>query len=201
VTIIDDDGNETSIPLKNLKPGNRIVVRNQELIPMEKGIVSSENELVTLYSDSIQSLLDGGDTYSLNFDVNTSTTDEAYEIRQQLLDESPYLSDTVMKSAIYKENVLPNAMIRDVLVANPQSAKSPEILEKAVERMDPMPEEMMEEILEGLYIKGNLEILEDKMASHKTAKYQALHKLESYYKHDTLCIQGSRDSLVSFWST
>ena len=106
-----------------------------------------------------------------------------------------------MKSAIYKENVLPNAMIRDVLVANPQSAKSSEIIDKVNDRVDPMPEEMMEEILEGMFIKGNLELLEDHLATHKTKKYHSLNRLESFYKQDTLDAQGSRDSLISLWST
>ncbi|MFA4852159.1 MAG: C1 family peptidase [Bacteroidales bacterium] len=169
-------------------------------LSVEKNVVSSENEMVTTYADSIQTVLDGGDTYTLNLDVMTSFPDEAYEIREQLLDESPYLSDTVMKSAIYKENVLPNAMIRDVLVANPQSAKSSEIIDKVNERNDPMSEEMMYDILEGRNFKGNLEILEDKLASHKTTKYESLHKLESYYKIDTIDFQGSQDSLIALWS-
>jgi hypothetical protein len=168
---------------------------------LERNTINSENEQVIIYSDSIQALKDGGDTYSLNFDVFTSTTDEAYDIRQQLLDESPYLSDTVIKSAIYKENVLPNAMIRDVLVANPQSAKSSEILDKVDERIEPMPEEMMEDILEGRTIKGDLEILEDQLAAHQTAKYSSLRKLESNYKQDTLDFQGSQDSLISLWES
>ncbi len=103
-----------------------------------------------------------------------------------------------MKSAILKENVLPNAMIRDVLVANPQSAKSSEIIDKVDERIDPMPEEMM--VLEGRNIKGALEILEDSLALHMTSKYKSLHKLESYYKNDTLDISGSKDSLICIWS-
>ena len=167
----------------------------------ERDNIAMENELITFYTDSIQTVKDGGDTYSLNLDVMTSMPNEAYQVRQQLLNESPYLSDTVMKSAIFKENVLPNAMVRDVLVANPQSAKSSEIIEKVNDRIDPMPEEMMDEILENLFIKGNLEILQDKLASHKTNKYHSLNRLESYYKQDTLDVQGSRDSLISLWST
>jgi len=115
-------------------------------------------------------------------------------------DESPYLSDTVMKSAIYKENVLPNAMLRDILVANPQSAKSTEILDNINERFDPMPEEMMAEIMEGRTFEGALEILEGELATHKTTKYESLHKLESYYKQDTLDFTGSLDSLINLWS-
>jgi hypothetical protein len=123
-----------------------------------------------------------------------------WKIGTMKLDESPYLSDTVMKSAIYKENVLPNEMIRDVLVANPQAAKSSEIIDKVNERNDPMSQEMMDDILEGRNFKGNLEILEDKLASHKTIKYESLYKLESYYKLDTIDFPGSQDSLISLWS-
>ena len=168
-------------------------------LSLEKNLISFENELLVTYSDSIQALKDGGDTYALNLNVYTSTPDESYQIRQQLLDESPYLSDTVMKSAILKENVFPNAMIRDVLVANPQSAKSSEILIEVNERMDPMPDEMFEEILEGRTYKGNLELMQDKLAGHQTEKYSSLRKLESYYKQDTLDSQGSQDSLINLW--
>ncbi|HOX77553.1 MAG TPA: T9SS type A sorting domain-containing protein [Bacteroidales bacterium] len=166
---------------------------------LEKNLISFENELLVTYSDSIQALKDGGDTYTLNLNVYTSTPEESYQIRQQLLDESPYLSDTVIKSAIIKENVLPNVMIRDVLVANPQAAKSSEILDKVIERIDPMPEEMMSDILNGRIIKGALEVLEDKFASHNTLKYKSLIKLESYYKLDTLDFHGSLDSLTNLW--
>jgi hypothetical protein len=167
---------------------------------LEKSFVSFENVIVDTYVDSIQLVEDGGNTYALNLDVYTSTPDEAFEVRQELLDESPYLSDTVMKSAIEKENVLPNVMIRDVLVANPQAAKSSEVLGKINERNDPMPEEMMGEILDGRTYKGNLEILEDSLAKHKTLKFISLHKLESYYKNDTLDLQGALDSLINTWT-
>jgi hypothetical protein len=130
---------------------------------------------------------------------NFGTTELSNKLTMEL-DESPYLSDTAMKSAIYNENVLPNAMIRDVLVANPQSAKSSQIIDKVNERIDPMPEEMMNEILQGRNIEGNLEVLEAKLSEHKSAKYKSLYKLESFYKQDTLDFQGSMDSLVNLWS-
>lgn len=40
VTIVDEQGNETSIPLKELKIGHRIIVRNQELIPADAILLS-----------------------------------------------------------------------------------------------------------------------------------------------------------------
>jgi len=45
VTIVDDTGHESTIPLKNLKPGNRIVVRNQELIPADAILVKGEGHI------------------------------------------------------------------------------------------------------------------------------------------------------------
>jgi Cu+-exporting ATPase len=45
VTILDDDGKESTIPLKNLRPGNRIMVRNQELIPADAILVSGQGHI------------------------------------------------------------------------------------------------------------------------------------------------------------
>jgi P-type Cu+ transporter len=45
VTIIDDYGLESTIPLKNLKPGNRIVVRNQELVPADAILVKGDGHI------------------------------------------------------------------------------------------------------------------------------------------------------------
>jgi P-type Cu+ transporter len=42
VTIIEDDGRESTVPLKNLKPGIRIIVRNQELIPADSILIKGE---------------------------------------------------------------------------------------------------------------------------------------------------------------
>jgi Cu+-exporting ATPase len=45
VTIIEDDGQESTIPLKNLKPGNRILVRNQELVPADAILVKGDGHI------------------------------------------------------------------------------------------------------------------------------------------------------------
>ena len=162
----------------------------------EKSTLSTEAIQITAYNDTLNQLVDGGDTESLNFDVQTSFPNEALQVRQELLDESPYLSDTVMKSAIDKENVLPNAMIRDVLVANPHSAKSATILEILDDRFDPMPEYMMAEIMGGLNVTGTIEILERKLVRHSSIRGKSLTKLLRYYKNDTINAWAS-DSLIA----
>ena len=134
----------------------------------------------------LYALIDGGDTDELNTDVVMSFPDEALEVRQQLLDESPYLSDSVMKSAIYKEDVLPNAMIRDVLVANPQSAKSDEVLDALDYRWDPMPDYMMGEIMAGKDSLGSKEIMEIQIKGYKHLRNLAFNELVGIYLRDTV---------------
>jgi len=160
--------------------------------------VELENEIIIAesYMDTLNMLVDGGDTESLNWDVQMSFPGEALEIRQLLLNESPYLSDTVMKSAIGKENVLPNAMIRDVLTANPQSAKSPEVLKTINGRINPMPDYMMDEIMQGATVYGSRELVEQQLVLHKTKRDKSLTKLLRHYRSDTLNQAASTDSII-----
>jgi P-type Cu+ transporter len=42
VTILDEEGQESTIPLKKLKPGQRMLVRNQELVPADAILVKGD---------------------------------------------------------------------------------------------------------------------------------------------------------------
>jgi hypothetical protein len=165
-------------------------------ISNEKNNLIEETESIIADEDSLTFLIDGGETDLLNFDIQTSFPDEALLLRQELLDNSPFLSDTVMKSAIYKDDVLPNAIIRDILTANPQSAKSDGILEAVVNRIDPLPDYMLTEILQGQNVYGAKEIMEQNLAEHKLQRDKSLSKLIKYYKADTNNIESDLDSLI-----
>jgi hypothetical protein len=165
----------------------------------EKSALISENSLIDLYQDTLLTLVDGGNTEGLNFDVLTSFPEEALVIRQELMDESPYLSDTVMVSAIEKEEVLPGAMVRDILVTNPQAAKSNKILDALVQRQDSIPGYMMEEIMQGLETYGAKELLEQEIGNHIAKKERAWTNLNLYYKNDTAELSEARDSLIALY--
>jgi len=162
--------------------------------------VINESSIILDYTDSLNLLVDGGSTESLSFDIQTSMPYEAMDLRQQLLNESPYLSDTVMKSAIEKENVLPNVMIKDILVANPHSVKSPDLLRQLNNRLILMPDYWMAEIMDGINYYGAKELLEKSLALHSSARAQSFMKLISEYKYDTLNAYA-RDSLKNLLKT
>ena len=149
-------------------------------------------------SDSIgnvlNTLIDGGFTDLLNFEVITSTPPEALQTRNELIAESPYLSDTVMKTSITKEEVLDNTMIRDVLVANPQSAKSDDIINMLENRTVPMPDYMMAQILAGADTVGAKEILEAQETWWNSEATQSYIRLLNYFKGDSVT-PANEDSL------
>ncbi len=148
-------------------------------------------------SMQLQNTVDGGSTENLTFEVLGSIPPEALELHDQLLLESPYLSDTVMKTAIDRENVLPNAMLRDILVQNPQAAKSDEIMNKLDERWEPMPDYMKEEIEAGKDIIGGREQLEAVQAAWQQKEGLLFNQIVSAYLGDTL-IPNSLTELKSF---
>jgi len=158
--------------------------------------IAGESDTISSIGSLLSALIDGGSTEALNSEILNSLPSEALELRDQLLNESPYLSDTAMQSAISKEEVLPNAMIRDVLVANPQSATSDRVLNELDNRVVSMPDSMLAEILAGENIISAKEALETNLASHRAKRSQALYNLIRYYKSDTIN-PSSRDSLIS----
>jgi len=87
-------------------------------------------------------------------------------------------------------------MIRDILVANPQSAKSDKVMNELDNRLVQMPETMMDEILEGKEIIGSKESLESHLAEHQLKEAYSFNELVRYYKQDTVD-SSAQDSLLA----
>ena len=172
-------------------------LNNNHLKSMEDSraeIANANLQLADLLSE-YYALVDGGSTESLNFMIAISILDDALELRQELLASSPYLSDTVMKNAILKEYVLPNAMIRDVLTANPQSVKSFDLIETLENRYDPMPDYMMAEIMQGMGQISALESLESKIGYWQQYRTSAINWIIRGYLTDSSLV-GRQDSII-----
>jgi hypothetical protein len=151
--------------------------------------------------DSIQGVInilkDGGSTEDMKWEVDMSTPPETYEVYNELVNNSPYISDTVMEAAIEKEAVLPNVMIRDVMVANPHNAKNEELMTKIEERSDPMPEYMKAQILQGRSLVSVFEDLQSEYAFYKQKRKEVYTQLVETYLNDTLNPESALNSLES----
>ncbi len=106
---------------------------------------------------------------------------------------------TALISSIHKENVLPNAMIRDIMVANPHSAKSETILDEIDTRAVSMPEYMMNQILEGQTFTGAQENLTAIQAYYTTNSFKSWSNLFRIFNNDTASVWPV-DSLYSLLS-
>jgi len=179
----------TSCPSK-LSNGNGIPIEeaNEYLHTINGTIEQKESELYTL--------VDGGSTEEITENIVNSVPPEALELRDNLLSKSPYLSDTAMQTAVSNEFVLPNVMIRDILVANPQSAGSESVLNELDKRIDPMPEDMYNQILAGESVYSPLEVKEMELASLKLERAQLFDYLLASKMTDTTV--SLIDSLTTF---
>lgn len=164
----------------------------ESMIAMDEVKADSINDLLNV-------LVDGGNTQELESDIVLSTPDEAYELHTDLMNKSPYLTDTVMIEAVNKEDVLTPVMVKEVLVANPQSAKSDTVMLELDNRMNPLPDYMITEIEQGELILGDKENLESEKSYYLHRKSINKNKLIKLYRED---YNGStlRDSLISYLS-
>ena len=160
-----------------------------------RGNLGDANQDIEATVQNLTILVDGGDTETLNTEVSASIPPETVEVYNELMGKSPYLSDTVVSSAIAKEDVLPNVMLRDIMVANPQTAKSDILMDRLDERYDPLPGYMKAQILAGRSLVSLKEELESKLAKYRLKKARAMNGLFHHYK-DPENVPGGMDSVL-----
>ena len=162
---------------------------------LREGITQSDYKIDSLMS-LLSILTDNGSTDSLANVVINGTPPQSYDIYQNLLNISPYLSDTVLKTSIIHEEVLPNAMLRDVMVANPQSAKNEDLLTTLDNRFYPMPDSLWDEILSGQDTIGAMERLEGEVRGWIQNRDVYFNSLINLFVIDPV-YSASGDSLIS----
>jgi hypothetical protein len=99
-----------------------------------------------------------------------------------------------MTEAATKEEVLSNPLLHDILVANPQSATNESVLGQLDQRVDPMPEDLYNEILEGENILAPLTAEKASIAALKTDNATLSYHLMKGYLADSS--QYASDSLL-----
>jgi hypothetical protein len=154
-------------------------------------------------ADSIQNklniLVDGGSTGELSSEIVNSTQEDAIELYDELINISPYLSDTSMVEAIHKEEVLSPDLITEILSENPQSAKSDTIQLALDQRSNPLSEEQRSEIDQGWFFISEKESLESGLSDAKADQTRSFNNLIRYFKNDTLNV-SSIDSVITLLS-
>ncbi len=111
--------------------------------------LTSYNGTLSLY----ESLKDGGSTETVVIEIESSWPNEMLELRADLLEKSPHLSKRVLYATADNTNVFPDAVIFEILAANPDEMRDEEFLTYLAEKQDPLPDYYID-ILRGL--AGNI---------------------------------------------
>lgn len=150
------------------------------------------NNVESLYNN----LKDGGSTQAELQTVENAQPDDMWEVRSQLLGDSPHLSMEVLKTTADKTEVFSDQAIFDIMAANPDELKKEELIKYLEEKEEPLPDYMiniLEEVAEGTSYKT---VLQRKMARYNRGKTRAAHDIiRSILSKDELDVQDLRNWL------
>jgi len=156
----------------------------RDLQTQQSSIFTAGDNSDSLTTELMQ-LTDGGSTIDLEADIILAQPDEALELKDQLLSESPYLSDTILIRSVEREEVLVPAMITELMIANPQGAKSDLVMNAIESRENPIPDYMMSDILTGKDSVAGKENLEAGLSFWNSQKEFALNRLINIFRIDS----------------
>jgi hypothetical protein len=178
---------QLSCPAKILAPQSPNALQSKITVAQQQ--LNSAKLMYTIYKD-------GGNTPALKDAVNLSYPWEAFELYNNLISKSPYLSDEVLIDAIKREDVLPALMLKYILLANPQAVKSREVMEALYRRNNPLPEAWIDELKQGAEIVSPLEQLQAQVSYYAQERQFAYSQLKNIYVTDTSGIY-TIDSLIT----
>ncbi len=142
-------------------------------------------------------LLDGGNTDALIDQVEETWPKNAWQLHDALMAKAPYLSTEVMRSVVEK-NIMPQAMLLEVLLANPDGTKKEGFI-KWLQYDSPYPLlQYMVDLIVGSWDQKTFRTqLESNLGQHHADMSFAADELIGEWKKDTLGIRT--DSILARW--
>jgi hypothetical protein len=87
-------------------------------------------------------------------------------------------------------------MVTEILMANPQAAKSDTVQQALDNRFDQLTEDQRTDIDQGWFVTGAKESLEANLAYYQAQRQQALTNIIRIFRNDSLC-EASSDSIIA----
>jgi hypothetical protein len=138
-------------------------------------------------------MTDAGNTQLMLQQVEMANEGDAYHTYRHLMKTSPWLSEEVLINVASREEGFTHAMIRDILVANPQSAKSDKVKQTLKNRRNALPLFMLVQVENVSDELSEKELLESQMMSYKDMHDMALNQII----RNTMQNTGSKSELAS----
>lgn len=133
-----------------------------------------------------EQLLDDGSTEGVLNDIAVNWSEDAWELRHELIALSPYLSDSVLM-ATADQNILSHGMLLEVLVANPDGLSNGRVIHHVECCIpSPMPAHMIE-ILEAANSLQTARTITERSLAGMHGKMLSLQRsVLTHYRHDSI---------------
>lgn len=124
-----------------------------------------------------EQLIDDGNTDEVVQEIQESWPQDAWALHDYLMSKSPYLSVTSLKNMVLQA-IMPDAMVTEVLVANPEATRSDGFLTWLQEESGhPLPDYMLGMVVASWDQRTYRDALEGEMAFHHGETTQAANML------------------------
>ena len=123
---------------------------------------------------------DGGNA-NLEYEVETTLPWDVYVKFNELIGESPYLSDEVLLATI-NNPAFNSLMIKLLMAANTHAVHNPEIMQAIYERVPSLPEAYIEEIESGFDQVSQLDLLRGNVAATRHLVNILTNDIKRYYQ-------------------
>ena len=127
------------------------------------------NNVVNLF----ETLKDGGDTPLMENEVETAWPDEMWDLRAELLTNSPHLSFEVLKDVADKTEVFPESVQFDIFAANPDEMRNEEFISYLENKAQPFPDYMIDILIQIGYGSSYKTVLINQMSAYYTTAIKA----------------------------
>lgn len=167
----------------------------------ESELKQSLHDSHTAYSNlsyNYSQLIDGGNTNSLIQNIELTWSDDAWELREELLSRSPYLSEEAIRKAA-EGGVLPHAMLMEVLLANVAVLRNDRLIDYlANDIATPLPNYYIEILRNAWAGNSPRTLLENAMADQEGIMTLCFNHLAKNWLQDS--VQNQTDSVLSYLS-
>jgi hypothetical protein len=122
----------------------------------------------------------------LKDEVETASTSQTWALRQDLLGKAPHLSKTVLTEAAENTVALPEAILVEILEANPDVLRDQEFLDFLAQKNQPLPSYIIDSLRARSTIVTARTLLIENIQSAQQRMHQIANEMLNHYLNDTL---------------
>lgn len=169
----------------------------------QPNIATIQTDLSTINSDitsgksNFMSLIDNGSTPMLESEILFTGAEEYQELYLDLMATAPYVSVENLLNVISLDN-FPELALRNIMIANPHSSRSSEVMQALYERQPPLSQQTLDDIENEEQTITTKDVLEGQLNTLTVKRHILLRALTHKFGEDTL--GANKSAILNMYS-